>query len=613
MESLRLILSDIDGTKFRVSVDKRGEEVCSFPFLKASNNSGLSIVLNALNWLPENLDDLPDLNEYSDQVWMEEEGLLSEDRREFSLDIREKIGTQLYNALFYKKIRDFLIEDLGKISYPKERLHIQLQYQADQASNSGSIHISNLSRYPWHLAHDGKEFLAARKAVFSYLIAHGSSLPILEEVQTVKVLLISSQAVEQPSSAIKSKGKAISRGLAKARDGKKIQLLSWYRGKKRQTLSALREYLTDYKSSERCPNIVHFDGHGVFKKRCLHLHCQRVYPINQSKCECGRDLPEPKGFLLFETERKENKNEQLEATYVSADDFARVLSICQPSPVLVVITACRSAQAQNSSSVFNGVAQALIQEGVPAVVATPFNISEESTTDFVEQFYRALGTGRSLLDAVRLGCDAMQYKDYEWYRFTVYMRHEGIEDGYLFKVNENLKYPEDTTSEPRQNKRKTKPSSKVFDIQTGQPIDESLSNAQLKIKEIKQDVEKAIELVKPIKTELEKGRLSSSIIIPSVNRVNSISPDLEKELVSDGIDQISITKADKLLRNLNRSINECLEKVKGLKYRNLKLTQNKEELKNAQIRMRRVDANAKLLLGKYIPLFLSQYLDKPDS
>ncbi len=101
-------------------------------------------------------------------------------------------------------------------------------------------------------------------------------------------------------------------------------------------------------------------------------------------------------------------------------------------PVLVVITACKSALAHQSESVFNGIAQSVLRE-VPAVVATPFSISEDSTTNFVEQFYRVLGAKQSLLKAVQLASQVMHYYDYEWYRPVIFLRHEGDEDGYLFE------------------------------------------------------------------------------------------------------------------------------------------------------------------------------------
>ena len=91
--------------------------------------------------------------------------------------------------------------------------------------------------------------------------------------------------------------------------------------------------------------------------------------------------------------------------------------------------------AQGDESVFNGIAQELVRYGVPAVVATQFSLSENSAIDFSKNFYQTLAIDDSLLEAVRYTCEVAieeKYKELEWYRPIVFMRHVGIEDGRLF-------------------------------------------------------------------------------------------------------------------------------------------------------------------------------------
>lgn len=137
---------------------------------------------------------------------------------------------------------------------------------------------------------------------------------------------------------------------------------------------------------------------------------------------CNTDLNNPQGFLLFEAEDGT-------PDYISAEDFTELVSTVRPA--LVVLTACRSALAHRSESVFNGIAQSLLQE-VPAVVGTAFKISEDSIIGFIKQFYRTLGAEKSLLEAVNRASQSMIYKNYEWYRLMTFLNHSAEENGYLF-------------------------------------------------------------------------------------------------------------------------------------------------------------------------------------
>ena len=287
------------------------------------------------------------------------------------------------------------------------------------------------------LVNNGQDFLAKHQVILSYLIAHRNSLAARKrKVNQIKVLLISSSASEKDSQKLKNKELFIRNGLKKAEEEGHARLLNWYElGKEKPTRKRLSDYLTDnINEKEKLPDIIHFDGHGAFKKQCKNPYCPEknthkiFYPTNRKRCTyCKTPLSKPEGFLLFE-------DNEGNPDYISAERFADLVSTSKPSkPALVVITACKSALAHQSESVFNGIAQSVLRE-VPAVVATPFNISEDSTTDFVEQFYRALGAKQSLLTAVNLASKAMRYYDYEWYRPVIFLRHDGDEDGYLFEL-----------------------------------------------------------------------------------------------------------------------------------------------------------------------------------
>ncbi len=86
-----------------------------------------------------------------------------------------------------------------------------------------------------------------------------------------------------------------------------------------------------------------------------------------------------------------------------------------------------------SESVFNGVAQNLIGQGIPAVVAMQYSISVSAASAFSEYFYRSLGEKEALAIAIRRGQSAMGIEGNQWYRPVLYLRWEDNEGGKLFK------------------------------------------------------------------------------------------------------------------------------------------------------------------------------------
>ena len=346
--------------------------------------------------------------------------LSSEDPQFFHPQMSEHIGQKLYQSIFVGKIQQALFQVLGQAQ--GKRSHIVIEYDADV------IGESNLPLYPWQLVHNGEEFLAKQQVTFSYSIAHKNPPPPgKRKVKQIKILFIPSTASDEQYQSIESKESFVNQGLKEAVKQGHACLLSWHQETEKATYKRLQSYLTVHTES---PDIIHFDGHGFFKKKCPNPLCPQAdtnkvfFSLNTNRCQfCESILEKPQGFLFFDQESSG-------IDYRSGAEFA--LLVGQSKPALVVITACKSALAYKSESVFNGVAQKILRQ-VPAVVATPFSISEKSATEFVEQLYRALGAKKSLLEAVKLATDAMKYRKYEWYRPMIFLRHDSEEDGNLFE------------------------------------------------------------------------------------------------------------------------------------------------------------------------------------
>jgi hypothetical protein len=191
------------------------------------------------------------------------------------------------------------------------------------------------------------------------------------------------------------------------------------------TRKALNRYLTDC-SSEEMPQVLHFDGHGIFGKRCTNPECLTMHSgIKAESCRaCRQQLPNnPQGYLAFETE-------QGQPDWQSATQVAALL---QPHPIaLVVLSACQSGMAVAGDSVFNGMAQNLIDQRIPAVVAMQYSVLANAARDFAEQFYRVLGKKEPLLNALNQGIREMDVDGNQWYRPVLYLRWQDNEGGNLF-------------------------------------------------------------------------------------------------------------------------------------------------------------------------------------
>ena len=121
------------------------------------------------------------------------------------------------------------------------------------------------------------------------------------------------------------------------------------------TLSALQRRLR-----QGACHILHFVGHGAFD-------------------EAAQD-----GVLLLE-------DEQGRGRAVSAQDLG-VLLHDHPSLRLVMLNSCEGARTSRLDP-FAGSAQSLVQQGIPAVVAMQFEISDEVAIVIAHEFYAALAAG----------------------------------------------------------------------------------------------------------------------------------------------------------------------------------------------------------------------------
>ncbi|MDB9526279.1 CHAT domain-containing protein [Oscillatoria sp. CS-180] len=358
-----------------------------------------------------------------EQEWMTASGILAVGHPSFASNYLEQIGQQLFQALLRpdQRVGQVFQAALRKAEEAGETLHLRLKFAEHSAQRS------RLADYPWELIHDGTRFLLHRRVQLSRYIAYDAVPPKQAIGDRLQVLLVSPRAsdIGQLSDA---EPEAIRAGIANAESVslEKLPTPTW-RG--------LSTYLTE---TANLPQVLHFDGHGIFGKRCQvcgHLHDSTKVETCQS---CGAPLPEAQGFLAFE-------DEQGKAEFVSARKLASLVT--DKGIALMVLSACQSGMAVTGESVFNGTAQQLIDADVPAVVAMQYSVRVKEARDFAEQFYRVLGQGETALKALGEGRKWMDVDGNQWYRPVLYLRWRENEAGQLFvKANAEAPAAETATS-----------------------------------------------------------------------------------------------------------------------------------------------------------------------
>jgi hypothetical protein len=311
---------------------------------------------------------------------------------------------------------------------------------------------------------------------------------VLPPVRQVNVLLVSSAASDAENKLLplsKEEQRTVFKGLEKAQAEGHVHVDVL----EPASLNQLRSYLTEHQGNQ-APHVFHFDGHGFFGRRCNVSSCRTIHGnLSTAKCKnCGAALPEPQGYVLFETQENE-------PDYVSAKELGELLQKTsfgddstqrRGGVAVAVLSACKSGTALGGESVFNGVAQQLISHQIPAVVAMQYTIRVDAATQFSEHFYRSLGCKNSLATAISQAQGAMGgVEGNQWYRPVLYLRWEDNEGGQLFKAS------------PAQSDAVTQP----LPTQT-QPVPEFLPTDKSKVRKKRP---RAIQLrIESLKQNLEK-------------------------------------------------------------------------------------------------------------
>ncbi|MFQ6059520.1 MAG: CHAT domain-containing protein, partial [Anaerolineae bacterium] len=300
-----------------------------------------------------------------------------------------KFGGDLFDALFKDDIRSCYEASL-RLAYSQGKgLRLKLRLEPP-----------DLADVPWEFLYDkgGRKFLALsiRTTLVRYLELPYSAKPLHVHPPMRFLVMISSPLDLEPLDVEREK-----RRLREALKELEAQGLVEFEFMAEATLPALQNRLREGEF-----HIFHFIGHG------------------------GYEEEEGKGVLILEDERKRSKP-------VRGEHLGKLLGDHFPLR-LAVLNACEAGRTSRLQvgpyESFSGVAETLVYERIPAVVAMQFEITDEAAILFAREFYAALADNYPVDAAVAEARKAIDYtlkNTVEWATPVLYMR---APDGMIFQV-----------------------------------------------------------------------------------------------------------------------------------------------------------------------------------
>jgi tetratricopeptide (TPR) repeat protein len=313
-------------------------------------------------------------------------------RRNLRLDaeglrgVVEQFGGRLYEVAFSDEMRSILRSSLDQARAQGNGLRVRLRL-------NDAPELANLPwEYLYNRALNRFLTLSVQTSLVRYLSLSEIIPPLLVQPPLRMLVMISSPSDMQTLDVEQEWGKLKS-ALGTLEQQGLIALDRLENG----TLAALQRQLR-----RREYHIFHYIGHGAYDPR-------------------SQD-----GMLLLEGEDKRGR-------LVSGADLGIMLHDASTLR-LVVLNACEGARTSRSDP-FAGVAQSVVQQGIPAVIAMQFEITDQAAITFAHEFYAALVDGLPVDGSLTEARKAIlaEGNDVEWGTPVLYMR---APEGVLFSMGE---------------------------------------------------------------------------------------------------------------------------------------------------------------------------------
>ncbi|MCD4670308.1 MAG: CHAT domain-containing protein, partial [Actinomycetia bacterium] len=298
-------------------------------------------------------------------------------------------GSRLFKAIFKDEVWDCLSKSLHETNRQEEiGLRIRLRL----------LDAPQLADVPWEYlyipAHKRFLALSVDTPIVRYLRLSEGIKPLSVSLP-LNVLVMISNAKDYPSLDVNREWDKLKEALCDLEHKGliKLELLE------SATLSALQHQLRNDEY-----HVFHFIGHGGFD--------------NQTQ----------EGVLILEDEEGNGRkvNGQKLGTILHDEQTLR----------LVVLNACEGARTSPIDP-FAGTAQSLVQQGIPAVIAMQFEITDKAAITLSHTFYESIAEGYpvdySLAEARKAINSEQDFNSVEWGTPVLYMRSS---DGHIFDIDQ---------------------------------------------------------------------------------------------------------------------------------------------------------------------------------
>lgn len=260
-------------------------------------------------------------------------------------------GTQLYRTIFAEQVYSCFSRSIDVADQKHEGLRLRFRLHE----------VPELAEVPWEYLYDpdADRFLALSEATSIVRYLHlPRPAPPLQVALPLHILAI----VADPSDAamrldVQNEWLRLEQALAELQKQQRVVLTRLEQATLAQLQSRLRQPLPVH--------VIHFIGHGFF------------------------DEDQQQSLLLFEDENGRGQAVSPEILSVLLHDH-RTLR-------LLFLNSCEGARATRRDT-FGGMAQRLVQQGMAAIIAMQFSVTDHAALTLAEEFYRALADGY-LVDA----------------------------------------------------------------------------------------------------------------------------------------------------------------------------------------------------------------------
>jgi hypothetical protein len=303
------------------------------------------------------------------------------------MESARQFGGRLYDALFDGEVRTAFRRSLDDADRQQKGLRVRLRL-------NDAPEVADL---PWEFLYSSglNRFLALSTdtPLVRYMDLPSSSRP-LTVTPPLRILVMISSPTDYPELDVAAEWTRLQCALQELADRGLVELDKL----EDASLSRLQQRLRqgDY-------HIFHFIGHGAFDER------------------------EQDGVLMLEDDQERGRR-------VSGHYLGTLLHDHR-SMQLAVLNSCEGARAARDDP-FAGTAQSLVQQGIPAVIAMQFEITDDAAIGFAQEFYAAIADGYPVDAALGEARKAIFAggNDVEWGTPVLYLRSG---DGKIFDVDQS--------------------------------------------------------------------------------------------------------------------------------------------------------------------------------